>query len=722
MIFPFVLSLLLAVDANALDLVTTGSVWRYLDDGSDQGTAWRQTGFDDTAWKSGPSQLGYGDGDEATVVGFGPNAGSKYITTYFRHAFQVSDLNQVGRLNLYLLKDDAAVVYINGALAHSSNMPAGTVNYLTSAASTVSSENTFEIVPLASNLFTLGTNVVAVEVHQAGGSSSDISFDLRLKNAGEADVLRGPYLQAGTATSIEVRWRTSTATDSRVVFGSAIDDLSQSVSDTAVVTDHRINLSGLHSNTKYYYSVGTTASILAGNDESYHFVTAPAYDAQKPTRIWVLGDSGTANSNAAAVKNAYMSYSGNTSPDVWLMLGDNAYNMGTDGEYQAAVFDMYPRILRQAVLWSTLGNHDAMSADSPSGTGVYYDVFSFPVNGEANGTVSGTQAYYAFDYSNIHFISLDSMDTDRSANGAMMTWLATDLSGTDKNWIIVFFHHPPYSKGSHDSDDAADSGGRLRDMREIFLPVLESYGVDMVLSGHSHAYERSYLVKGHFGSSATLSQDMILDGGDGRSSGDGAYDKTSTGNGGNGTIYSVVGSSGQVGGGSVNHPVMYIGLKTLGSMVIDVDYLQLDAVFLDSTGSTKDFFSISKAAPAGNVPPVADAGDDQIVRVGDSVQFDGSASADSDGSIVSYAWSNGMVGQKPTLTYDAAGDYDVQLVVTDNDGATATDSVIITVNAAAEIGDRTASTSNKGSGAMDGLLLLVFGLMTVRRSAFYNTV
>src|SRR5204862_4551662 len=81
-------------------LVPAGSTWRYLDNGSDQGTAWRLPGFNDAGWASGLAQLGYGDGDEATVVGYGGNASAKYITTYFRRTFSVTNPAAVGSLTL----------------------------------------------------------------------------------------------------------------------------------------------------------------------------------------------------------------------------------------------------------------------------------------------------------------------------------------------------------------------------------------------------------------------------------------------------------------------------------------------------------------------------------------------------------------------------------------------------------------------------------------------
>lgn len=136
----------------------------------------------------------------------------------------------------------------------------------------------------------------------------------------------------------------------------------------------------------------------------------------------ILGDSGTANADAAVVRDAYKTYTGSRGTDVWLMLGDNAYPNGTDDEYQKAVFDMYAHILSQFVLWPTLGNHDGQTADSDTQGATYYEIFSLPTTGEAGGVASATEAYFSFDYGNIHFICLESYNIDRSLNGAMIAW------------------------------------------------------------------------------------------------------------------------------------------------------------------------------------------------------------------------------------------------------------------------------------------------------------
>jgi hypothetical protein len=163
-------------------LLSAGTVWKYLDDGSNQGTAWQASGFNDSAWKSGQAELGYGDGDEATVVGFGPNAGSKYITTYFRQAFTVTNPGQYGGLTLHLLRDDGAVVYLNGVEVYRNNMPTGAITYTTLAGTAIggTDETTFVTTTLNPASLVNGTNVFAVEIHQAAPDSSDISFNMEL--------------------------------------------------------------------------------------------------------------------------------------------------------------------------------------------------------------------------------------------------------------------------------------------------------------------------------------------------------------------------------------------------------------------------------------------------------------------------------------------------------------------------------------------------------------
>jgi chitodextrinase len=204
---------------TSLPLIVAGSNWRYLDNGSNQGTAWRASGFDDSSWANGNAQFGYGDGDEITTVGFGPNANQKYVTTYFRRSFNVSNPALVAGLGLRLLRDDGAVVYINGTEVARSNMPAGTITNTTLAPANIdgAAEATFVPSTFGPGALVAGTNTVAVEIHQNSRTSSDLSFDLALDaemNIGGGDITKPTAPSAltlgnVTPTSAAMSWTAS---------------------------------------------------------------------------------------------------------------------------------------------------------------------------------------------------------------------------------------------------------------------------------------------------------------------------------------------------------------------------------------------------------------------------------------------------------------------------------------------------------------------------------
>jgi hypothetical protein len=496
-------------------------------------------------------------------------------------------------------------------------MPGGAIDYLTLAASTVRGpgESTMETEPLDPLDIDPGTNVIAVEIHQQSASSSDISFDLQLAT-GPATVLRGPYLQVGRPDGVIVRWRTDIATDSRVRYGSGPSQLTQTVTVAGSRTEHEVELNGLAAETLYFYDVGATGSTLAGGDLDHHFVTSPSASSSPLITFWVTGDSGECAQtqqgcdDVTAVADAYLDFAADLPARLWLMLGDNAYDNGTENEHTRGVFDALPQILRNTVLWPSPGNHELGASDSGNQSGPYYEAFTLPIAGEAGGVNSGTEAYYSFDYGNVHFVALDSHDTDRSApsnpttnvcpggqGGAMYQWVCADLGATDRDFVIAFWHHPPYTKGSHDSDDPGDSGGRMEEMRERFLPVFEEYGVDLVLTGHSHSYERSMLIDGHYGVSSSFGPANQIDSGDGDPEGDGAYAKETAGLAPHeGAVYAVVGSSSKNSGGLSVHPVMSVWVNFEGSLLVDVYGKRLDAYWIDKNGVLADRFRIVKGS------------------------------------------------------------------------------------------------------------------------------
>jgi hypothetical protein len=586
-----------------ISLINSGSTWKYFDQGQAP-SGWNQTAFDDSAWPQGNAELGYGDGDEATVVSYGSSSSNKHMTTYFRRSFPVADPTQFASLLAELVRDDGAVVYLNGIEIWRSNMPSGTIVFSTPASGTVAwpNENSWYAQALSAAYLLPGTNVLAVEIHQDEPSSSDISFNFRLtaNTSLNANVTRGPYLQKATQASIILRWRTNVATDSRVRYGLSPGNLNNTFVLPQFTTDHSIEITGLMPNTTYYYAIGTNNQDIAVGANLY-FKTLPLLGTEDVYRFLVLGDAGTGYAEQIEAKNAAIQFNGSPHFDGVLLLGDNAYQSGFDSEYQSNFFDnKYNEIFENTVIWPAPGNHDYNQNLPFSPSPAYFDIFDCPTNGEVGGVPSGTEKYYSFDYGNVHFVSLDSYSVPRSNTGAMANWIQQDLAANTLPWVVVYFHHPPYTKGSHDSDNFFFLDGELVDMRQNIMPILENYGVDLILSGHSHSYERSFLIDGHYGNSSTFGPQHLKDGGTGSFPEACPYHKnTEDGEGHKGAVYSVVGCSGKLSGvqGSWPHPAMVsYTYENVGTMLITVEKNRLDAVFLTKDNVVYDKFTIVKNA------------------------------------------------------------------------------------------------------------------------------
>jgi len=357
------------------------------------------------------------------------------------------------------------------------------------------------------------------------------------------------------------------------------------------------SITGLLPDTKYYYAVFDGEQRLAGGDAEHFFMTHPPVGSATDMRIWVLGDSGKGTLDQVMVFDAMRDYTALTARPVnhFLHVGDMAYDDGRDWEFQSYFFEPYQALLRNTVCWPALGNHEGVNSRGMSGTGPYFDAYVVPTAGEAGGAASGTEAYYSFDISEVHFICLDSHDLDRDPEGAMAQWLRADLEQTKAKWLIAFWHHPPYSKGTHDSDREP----REIEMRQNFMPILESAGVDVTLTGHSHIYERSMLMDGAY-ATPTVAEGVILDDGDGSPIGDGAYRKSEGLHPNEGSISIVAGHGGTTNGRMGTMPVMREVCVDHGSVVLDVTGDTLTGVMIDKTGATRDLFSLVKQ---GKVTP-----------------------------------------------------------------------------------------------------------------------
>lgn len=162
-------------------LIEKASVWKYLDDGSDQGSGWKEPGFDESSWAEGPAQLGYGNKGEATLLSYGPDENNKYPAYYFRQSFNIGDPAAFGdSLGINIHLDDGAVLYLNGAEVLRVNMPEGEITYQSLAADDAIASSSFLRYNISAENLTAGKNVLAVSVHQMSVSSSDIQFDMEM--------------------------------------------------------------------------------------------------------------------------------------------------------------------------------------------------------------------------------------------------------------------------------------------------------------------------------------------------------------------------------------------------------------------------------------------------------------------------------------------------------------------------------------------------------------
>jgi predicted phosphodiesterase len=283
----------------------------------------------------------------------------------------------------------------------------------------------------------------------------------------------GPMVQIGNTdgvTSIVIAWRTLEPSNSQVDFGESLS-YGQTAIDHEPTKRHAVVLSHLRPNTQYYYKVKSNNAVL----ESAIFHTGKI--GGTPFRFAVFGDSGSGKSQEYKVAREVETQN----VDFILHTGDLVYSRGEDKEYRPRVYLPYKNLLAQVLLFPVLGNHDMKTLRGQP----WLDNFVLP----------GKKRYYSFSYGNAFFIALDSYEI----NSTTTDWLEHELAGTDQLWKFVFFHEPPFSNQVRRSGNAAT--------RNLWVPLFEKYGVDIVFSGHDHMYTHFepkngvvYIVEGAGGS------------------------------------------------------------------------------------------------------------------------------------------------------------------------------------------------------------------------------
>ncbi|TQF12433.1 PKD domain-containing protein [Myxococcus llanfairpwllgwyngyllgogerychwyrndrobwllllantysiliogogogochensis] len=284
---------------------------------------------------------------------------------------------------------------------------------------------------------------------------------------------RDPYLQKVGPDTALVAFRLAANCSPEVRYGvGAVSEVARSEASGRV---HAVVLTGLKPSTEYSYEV----SACGLKTPTKRFTTAPE-PGTRSVHFAAVGDFGTGGSDQKAVAADMLA----RKPELFVALGDNAYPDGTEADFQDHLFAPMAALLAEVPLFASPGNHEYVTNQGQP----YLDNLYMPTNNPA-----GSERYFSFDWGHVHFVSLDSncaiglSAAERCSLADQKAWLQTDLAGTTQPWKVVFFHHPPWSSGEH--------GSQLT-MRRQFGPIFEKYGVDLVLTGHDHNYERSKPMQG----------------------------------------------------------------------------------------------------------------------------------------------------------------------------------------------------------------------------------
>jgi 3',5'-cyclic AMP phosphodiesterase CpdA len=298
------------------------------------------------------------------------------------------------------------------------------------------------------------------------------------------DFKRVPYVQSVTPTEATLVWQTHSPEAGAVRYWLGDSSKAATQADTAVTIDHVIRLDRLQPDTEYSYEVQTWEGRFTA---ARPFRTAPRPGSRKPFKFLVFGDSGEGTQGQLQLADRMPG----EKAALIIHVGDVAYDNGSEIDFDFRHFAVYKDLLASVPFYPALGNHDVRTATGQP----YLDAFHLPADNGAH-----TERYYSFQYDNVFFVALDSntgagytqrFGDLRDPGSQQVRWLEGELrrarGDPSVDWIVVYFHHPPFSSGGglggHGSDLA---------LRQTLQPLFDRYAVDLVFSGHDHDYERSF--------------------------------------------------------------------------------------------------------------------------------------------------------------------------------------------------------------------------------------
>ena len=381
-----------------------------------------------------------------------------------------------------------------------------------------------------------------------------------------AQITIEPYVQRVSTDRATVVWYTDAETPGALKYGTTSGQWLGSI-NVPPGTVHAAEITELKSNTKYFYEISDGGTTLATGAD-YYFETHVPAGSRVPFSFIAAGDLAEGSSYQKDVAARMITERPNH--EFALFLGDIVYSSGTRNEYLKYYFPYYKNLIQNFCVFPTLGNHDIKTSKAAP----YFEFFYAPTNNP-----EGVENYYSFDYANAHIVCLDDeLLVSGAALIKQLDWLRKDLDDAKKrgqHWLVVMFHRPPYTFGTHTDDDFT---------KKTFVPELEKAGVDLVLCGHSHVAERSFLLNNN----KIINTDL------------GFYPKKGMDD--VGTVYVVAGSGGKNDNLDGEHKLMAFKQgKAAGFEIVYVNGDTLRGKYMKRDGSVVDIFTMTKKGTATRV-------------------------------------------------------------------------------------------------------------------------
>ena len=460
--------------------------------------------------------------------------------------------------------------------------------------------------------------------------------------ASAAKAVNRPYLQSVTPSSAVVVFRADQACPAQVRFAPTAGGTEQVAASTQSQAQHEVKLEGLKPATEYRYTVEACGSPL---ETEHTFRTAPSPGSTTDVHFAAIGDFGKGTAAQTSVADRMLAHD----PDVIVTVGDNIYDDGTDAEFTSNFLRPMGALFAEVPLYPAFGNHDYAADDLATSL----KNFVVPTNNPI-----GTERYYSVDWGNVHFVMLDSIclmgeaSTSECDVDQQLAWLDNDLRSTTSHWKVVMMHNVLFSSAKY--------GARPEEvgpMREMLLPIFEANGVDLVLSGDDHVYERSHPMKGtEVAPAGTRGITYVV-----------------TGHGSEGRNWAMDQQAWSAYRNNTN--VGFLDVKTQGGT--------LTARMVGADGNTYDTFTIEKPLPPGAAIPVQLTATAEPSSGKAPLEVLFSASAQPEDAEVTWTFAPGQTatGREVRYRFDVPGTHEVQVEARKGDQVSR-DSLTVTVEAA----------------------------------------